>query len=255
LLETLNDTNEIVAATAAYSLAKLGATNTAPALLAKLKARLQSTNTPPEELESQASVIASGTPGEAILDPDNLAWRFGFRVPARAKEMASMRLPPRPLLNLPNHDYTLADALIEALGDLGYTPAADELFKLRGTDYDAEATRSLNKLAPDRLAGDLLATARDKQIDSYVREKALFTLGNLTATNRVRELIPLLDDVAPIVYSRQMPGPEWRICDRAAVTIAVMLGWERRDLLMPMFRPEQREKMMARVREWAKQTP
>jgi HEAT repeat protein len=255
LLETMNDTNEIVAATAAYSLAKLGATNTAPALLAKLKTRLQSTNVSPNEPAGQAPAILHDTRGEeGILDPDNLVWRFGFRMPARAKEMASMRLPPRPF-RLPTHDFTLADALIEALGDLGYTPAADELFKLRGTDYDDEATRSLNKLAPDRLTGELLATARDKQIDSYVRERALFTLGELTATNRVRELIPLLDDVTPIVYSRQMPGSEWRICDRAAVTIAVMLGWERRGLLMPTFRPEQREKMMARAREWAKQTP
>jgi HEAT repeat protein len=150
------------------------------------------------------------------------------------------------------HDYTLVGALIEALGDLGYTPAVDELFKLRGTDNDAEATRALSKLAPDRLTSDLLATAKDKQIDSYVRERAMVTLCNISATNRVRDLIPLLDDTTPIVYERTLPGPEWRVCDRAAATIAVLLGWQ--DRMLPIFvRPEQREETMNRVRDWARQ--
>jgi HEAT repeat protein len=256
LLETLNDTNEMVAAAAVYSLAKLGATNTAPVLFAKLKTRLQSTNASPEELERQASEIARDMRGgenqaKKILDPDRLELRFGIRVPARAKQMASRRLPPRPI-SFPTHDYNLADALIEALGDLGYTPAADELFKLRGTDYDAETTRALSKLASDRLTGELLVTAKDKQVDSYVRERAMVTLCNISATNHVRDLIPLLDDATPIVYERTLPGPEWRVCDRAAETIAILLGWE--NGRSPIYiRPEQRGKTMNRVRDWAKQ--
>jgi hypothetical protein len=166
--------------------------------------------------------------------------------------MATLRLPPRPI-NFPTHNYNLTDALIEALGDLRYAPAADELFKLRGTDYDAAATRTLSKLAPDQLASELLTTAKDKQIDSYMREQALVTLCNISATNHVRDLIPLLDDTTLIVYSRTLPGPEWRICDRAAETIAILLGWENRMSLIYV-RPEQREEMMNRVRNWAKQS-
>ena len=144
--------------------------------------------------------------------------------------------------------------MIEALGELGYTAAADELFKFRGTDHDAEATRALNKLVPHRLTDELLATAKDKQVDSYLRERALVTLCNISATNRVRDIVPLLDDVTPIVYSQTLPGAEWRICDRAATAISVLLGWESR--MMPTYvRPEQREEMMTRVREWAKSAP
>lgn len=255
----MNDTNEFVAAAAAHSLARLDVTNAAPSLFAKLKTRLQSTNTFPEELERQSSAVMRDVrsdfnrgPAYQLLDPDHLEMRIGIRVPARAKQMASMRLPPRPF-NMPTHDYTLADALIEALGDLGYTPATDELFNLWGTDYEAEAIRALSKLAPERLTGELLATAKDKQIDGYVRERAMVTLGIISATNHVRDLIPLLDDTTPIVYERTLPGPEWRVCDRAAETIAILLGWKNGRL--PIYiRPEQREEMMNRVRDWAKQS-
>jgi len=130
----------------------------------------------------------------------------------------------------------------------------DELFKLRGTDYDAEVTRSLAKLAPDRLTGELLATARDKQIDSYVREQALITLSKIPATNRVRDLVPLLDDTTPIEYSRPLPGPAWRVCDRAAQAMAILLGWEH-PMTLRFARPEQRDELIARAREWAKGTP
>ncbi|HWY32389.1 MAG TPA: hypothetical protein VNX46_16620, partial [Candidatus Acidoferrum sp.] len=146
----------------------------------------------------------------------------------------------------------LPTALIEALGDLGYTPATDELFKLRGTDYDVETTRALAKLAPDRLIDELLATALNKQVDSYLREQALVSLCNISATNRVRDLVPLLDDNTPIEYSQPLPGPEWRVCDRAAETIAFLLGWDNGRL--PMFiRQEQREATMKRVQYWVKQ--
>ena len=140
--------------------------------------------------------------------------------------------------------------MIEGLGDLGYTPAADELFKLRGTDYDAEVTRALNKLVPERLTKELLAAAKNRELDSYLRERAMVTLGAISATNCARSLVPLLDDVTPIVYSRPLPGQEWRICDRAAVTIALVLGWEQ-PIMLRYVRPEQREDLMKRVRTWA----
>jgi HEAT repeat protein len=258
LLETLNDTNEFVSTAAAYSLAQLGATNAAPTLLAKLKATLQSTNTPPEVREHQALEISRDLRGEGnhavkVLDPDNLGWRLHISadVTANVRSMAARRLPPMPF-NRPDVNYDLTTALIGALGDLGYSPAADELFKLRGTDYDPEATRALTKLAPDRLTRELVATAKDKQIDSYLREKAMVALCDIAATNRVHDLVPLLDDTTPIDYERVLPGPEWRVCDRAAETIAILQGWENGRFFMHP-RPGQREAMMNRVREWAKQ--
>ncbi|PWU11450.1 MAG: hypothetical protein C5B50_23330 [Verrucomicrobia bacterium] len=257
LLQRLNDTNEIVGAAAAYSLAKLGATNAAPALLAKLKERLQSPPRVSEELSPQVMAIVQDTRGEEnhadpLLDVDNLTGRLEMTVTRIMQRRAGMRVPPMQV-NFPTHNYNLADALIEALGVLGYGPATDELFKLRGTEYEAQATQALARLEPDRLASQLLATARDKQVDSYLRERALLTLGELMATNRVHDLVPLLDDTTPIEYSRPLPGPTWRVCDRAAQTMAILLGWQRR--LMPAFRrPEQMEDLLTRAREWAKAT-
>jgi len=254
LVEALNDANDLVGAAAAYSLAKLGATNTGPALREKLKARLQSTNLSPAGLERQVLAITRDsreTMHDNVLDVDNLRFRIRLGPLAGIRGRENLRLPPRPL-EFPMHHYNLADALIEALGDLKYAPAADDLFKLMGTDYEIGATVALGKLAPDRLAGQLLATAKDDRLDSYLRERALATLGNLAITNHVREIIPLLDDVTPIVYSRPSPIPEWRICDRAATTIAVLLGWQHRSMLI-FFPPEQREQMLGRAREWARQ--
>ena len=263
----MQDTNQYVAAVAVRSLARLGVTNLAPVLMSRLEVCLQTPSLSPETQQQQAEAITierarvyrpvGGThPGLGnLLDSEYLELdiRTGREVNANAKRMAAKRLPPRPF-NLPTHNFDLTTALIEALGDLGYTPATDELFKLRGTDYDAEATRALSKIAPDRLTGELLATALDKQIDSYVREKALVTLCSISATNRVRDLVPLLDDTTPIEYSRPLPGPEWRVCDRAAITIATLLGWENR--MQPIYmRPEQREETMKKVREWANSVP
>ena len=265
LFDALNDTNQFVAAAAVRSLGLLGATNLAPALLSRLETCLQSPGLSPETLQQQSEAIGQdkeriyrpvgGThPGLGnLLDTDSLGLRLrlGGDASANAKRMATMRLPPRPF-NFPTHNYDLATALIEALGDLKYAPAADEFFKLCGTDYDAEATRALAKLAPERLADKLIATAKDQQVDSYLREKALVALANTASTNRVQDLIPLLDDTTPIEYSRPLPGPAWRICDRTAETIATLLGWE--DRRMSIFVSSQRrDETMARVREWAKQ--
>jgi HEAT repeat protein len=264
ITEGLKDTNQYVAAAAVRTLARVGATNLAPLLLSNLEICLQSPSLPPEMQQQQAAVITQerqdyrpvgGThPGLGnLLDSDGLGirLRLGLEPSANAPRMSAMRLPPRPF-NLPTHNYDLATALIEALGDLGYLPASNELFKLSGTDYDAEATHALAKLAPDRLADKLIATAKDQKLDSYLREKAMITLSSIAATNRVRELVSLLDDTTPIEYSRPLPGPQWRICDRAAVTISVLLGWENR--MSPIYIPqEQRDETMKRVRDWAKQ--
>ncbi len=188
----------------------------------------------------------------SVLDSEDLGMRLRIRVPDAARQLAGRRLPPRSF-EPSVHDFAFVDALIDALADLQYTPAVEPLFKLRGRDYDAAATRALSKLAPARLGAELVARAQDKQLDSYVREQALVAMCRLSLTNCVRELVPLLEDETPIVYERPLPGPEWRICDRAAASIAMLLGWE-----YPMVRfiaPQEREGLMKRAREWAKSGP
>jgi len=262
LLGCLEDANQFVAAAAAHSLVRRGATNVAPKLLDELKNLLQSKGPNDEEMRLQIKAITKdlerssrpvgGYSGglDSVLDSENLSHRLSIRAPERAKQMAGRRLPPQPFES-PFHDFTLVDALIEALADLHYRPAVDELFKLRGTDYDASATRGLSKIVPERLAAELVAEARDQQLDSYLRERALVTLCRLSLTNCVGELVPLLEDVTPIVYERALPGPEWRICDRAATSIALLLGWEHSSMLR-FIAPQQREELMKRAREWAK---
>lgn len=258
LLHALSDTNQFVGAAAAHSLAKLHVTNAASLLFTKFKATLEAAKSPPVDVQQQSLEITQEFRGEenhavSVLDPERLETRLYVNpeVTANFQRIAAMRLPPRPF-PLPDHNYGLVIALIEALGDLGYMPVTDELIKLRGGDYDMATTRALGKIAPERLTTSLLGVATDKQNDSYLREQALVTLCNLSATNHLRDLIPLLDDVTPIVYSRSIPGPEWRICDRAAVSIATLLGWQ--DRMTPMFvPPAQRDATMQRVREWASQ--
>ena len=207
-------------------------------------------------MSPEVMAIVRDTRGEEnhadeLLNVDNLTLRLERTVTRIMQQRAGMRVPPMPL-EFPKHNYNLADQLIQALGDLGHTACVDELFKLRGTDYNAEATRALMKLAPERLTNDLLATVSDKQTDSYLRQQALVTLCNVRSTNCVRKLIPLLDEVTPIEYSRPMPGPQTRICDCAAQTIAILLGWESR--MSGFMRPDLREQNITRAREWANST-
>ena len=127
--------------------------------------------------------------------------RFSLHGPNRARQMASKRLPPQPIA-FPVHEFTVVDALIEGLGDLRYAAATDALLKLRGTDYEDASTRALTKIDPERVTIDLLTRAKDKKLDSFLRERALVSLCNLSLTNRVREIVTLLDDITPIVYER-----------------------------------------------------
>jgi HEAT repeat protein len=218
LLGCLEDANQFVAAAAAHSLARRGATNAAPKLLGELERRIQSKGSSDDDTHLQIKAITAdmerssrpvgGYSGglQSVLDHEDLSLRLSIRAPERAKQMTARRLPPQPF-DLPFHDFTLVDALIEALADLHYTPAVDKLFKLRGTDYDASATRALSKTVPERLSAELVAKERDKQLDSFLREQAMVMLCRLSLTNCVRELAPLLEDSTPIVYERTLPGP------------------------------------------------
>jgi hypothetical protein len=197
---------------------------------------------------------AAINPADVVPDAANLGVRIRLASMIKSTSRAKLRLPPQEA-PFERGDYNLAGALIEALGDLRYAPVADDLFKLLGSDHDADAVAALAKLAPDRLAGQMLASALDKQLDSFRREQALLTLSDLKATNRVREIIPLLDDETPVAYSQPRPGAAWRICDRAATTIAALLGWQNPALPMFIVQRDQRDELLARARAWAKENP
>jgi hypothetical protein len=47
-----------------------------------------------------------------------------------------------------------------------------------------------------------------------------------------------------------MPGREWRICDRAATTLAALLG--RTVRMAPMMPTEMRDEQIEQVRQWLK---
>lgn len=256
LLETLNDTNEFVADAAVRVLVSLGATNAAPKLLEKLKVQAQLPVRVSEQRAPQLEAILDDIRGDQngpgpLLNMDNSTLRMGDTVPEIMQRRFGLRTPPL-RFDMPTHNYCLADGLIEALGDLGYAPAVDELMKLRGTEFETEAARALDKLAPDRIADVYLKTTLDKKADSYLREQALVALSKSSATNRVRELLPLLDDTTVIDYSDPKPLGEMRICDRAAETISIMLGWEDRQFHRPLLWPQQREEQISRIRDWAK---
>ena len=251
LLAAMNDTNELVGAAAVHALAILKATNTSPLLLERLTTQVQMPVRDSGERSSQEKAILADLQHEgniqSILDVDAEAMEIEMQVRKMVQRSHG----------LPMHNYNLADALISALGEMKYTPAVDELLKLDRTTYGFEASVELNRIAPDRAADQLLKTALDKQADSYAREQALIALARSSATDRVRELIPLLDDTTPIVYPRPLPaGWEWRICDRTSQIIAIMLGWEDRRHPRQFTNPQSRQKrddLMARVRDWAKE--
>ena len=255
LLQTLKDPNQWVVCGGIHALDKLEITNAAPRLMAMLEAQITASNLPPEELDRQARLFSGfdeNTLIDSVLDADGLSLRFSTGTSARNRQPAGLRLPPKPDLGRRVEIYDLTSVLIEALGDLNYTPAADVLARFLGTDYEDEAMQTLGRLDPARLKASLLATAGNRQIDSFIREKALLALASINATNSVQNLIPLLDDTTPIVYSQAPFGKEWRVCDRALLTILGLLGWDQPAPLTIMMNQQRRESLMQKVREWAK---
>ena len=255
LLQTLDDTNQVVACAGVHALIKLGITNAAPKLLARLKTQLTASNLPPEELERQARVITGHGGNQlavGVLDVDGLGDSIGIGTAVGNRQPTGLRLPPQPESNWPVELYDLPSVLIKALGDLNYTPAVDVLAHFIGTEYEDGATQALGKLDRASATASLLATAGNRQVDSFIREKMLLTLVSINATNCVRDLIPLLDDTTPIVYSQAPFGKEWRVCDRALLTILGLLDWYQPAPITIMTNQQRREALMQKVRDWAK---
>lgn len=248
LRQTLNDTNLVVAAAAAYALGRSGATNSAPLLLAALTNILNAPPLSEEELQRAAEPLHDLVfvlPGQTnLLDPDGLAARLrpGLR---RMRHFADPAM-----LQSPFEDFTPEDSIIEALGRLDYKPAAAALVPLLDGPHATAAAGALHRLEPQTLCRRLTAIAFDKNAAVLARDEAILLLALYPGSGEVNALAPLLDDATPVPGRRIMPGREWRICDRAAGTIALLLGRTAR--VSPMESTEQRDRDIEEVRQWLK---
>ncbi len=272
LLARINDTNQYVGGTAVQSLYHLRATNTAPMLLARLKICLKADLPSLHASRQQASAIVGDAQGPGanvesqrdrrayrglgdsfvVLDPDGSSVQLNLLNSARAAADLLWVQTPTPQRDYepPHLSPDLTDALAESLGLMRYQPATEDLFRLLGTPHAHSAMLALSRLAPDRLAEWLLARAQDKQAPPVNRDDALIRLCTYGTTNNLPDLVPLLDDTTPIRYENQVVAKGWRICDRAADTIAGLLGWPER--LRPFITPQRREALLNKAKEWAK---
>ena len=240
LLQRLSDDNDYVAAAAAAALGRIHATNAAPALLTNLEERLQKPEPSLEELRQQSEAVRDFGLNSAIEQTramPNAQMPFEAMRARRFGGGRGMRLDESPA----------AAALIEALGDLHYEPAAERIFGWLDGPHAASAAKALKQLAQDQLVRRLTAQARDKKADAPSRDRALLLLGTPPAGGSAAELAPLLDDTTLVPGPRPMPGREWRICDRAAETLSALLGRPAR--IMPMQTTDQRDQQIEQIRQ------
>ena len=244
LLERLADTNEFVAATAAFGLGKTGDAAVAPILFSNLQQRLALPQLSGALAEQRAAILdfalgvidGEGNP----FDPDNLLGR------------ALMPRMRRPGLGMGTRrdQFNFVTALVEALGEPHYTPAADTVLGLLDGRNASAAARALKTLAPDKLAARLLAVASDKNAQPQARDDALALLADAAVAGPMDGLVPLLDDRTVVGGARMMPGREWRICDRAAMLLATQMG--RTVRLSPAMPDADRDEQIGQIRQWLK---
>jgi len=98
----------------------------------------------------------------------------------------------------------------------------------------------------------LLTRAQNKQERRLIVRAALIRLCLYGATNHLRNLVVLLDDTTPIPFGTPASWQaEWRICDRAADTIAAC--WVGREQLRWFTPPQRREALLRQVRKEQRQ--
>ncbi len=243
LVERLTDTNELVAAAAARGLGKIGGAGVGPILFSNLEQRLTAPAPEPAALQEQFEAVQDNLQGSFIgqpnpFDPDNLLARMQR---SRMRRLAG---------DGRRDQFTAVTALIESLGQLHYQPADDALIGLLNGQNANAAARALKKLAPEKLAARLIMIATDKQAQPRARDDALLLLSDNGGANPTASLIPLLDDQTVVPGTRQMAGQEWRICDRAATTLAALMG--RAALMTPLMTADQRDQRIEQVRQWLK---
>lgn len=138
--------------------------------------------------------------------------------------------------------------LVQALGQLQYSPATETLINELGGENHEAAVSTLQKIAPAQLEQKLLEIALDRERNLGARSTALVSLVELRASSCATNLIPLLNEtvvVAPAVG----PGiPEWRMCDFAAMAIARLLEW---DLGNRLLNDAFRDELLQKARDWA----
>jgi hypothetical protein len=242
LLDRLSDSNEMVGAAAAATLGKIGATNVAQLLFTNLQKRLQSPRPSAAALEKQTEAVRENfpsvfSPQSNPFDPGNLLARV---------QMGRVR---RFGWDARRDSFSIITALVETLGELKYEPATETIVGLVGSPNTIAAVNALKKLAPAELTKRLLAVADDKNALAQARDEALTLLSDAPGAN-ASDLVPLLDDHTAIPGMRPMPGREWRICDRAAMTLAALLGRSVR--LAPMMPVEERDQQIDQVKQWLK---
>jgi HEAT repeat protein len=270
LIDTLHDGNVVVAASAVRALMRLNATNAGPAVFAELKLRLEHPASE-EELQSQQQAIAlpnsDARMGSGflmfslnVLDPDNVLMHLRFGNP-HAPSGRSVRHPApggsrpfRPLDPTPpvpgggdffaQNQFDSIDTWIQSLGALQCRDAEDDLLQWLSSDRKPAVFSALEKLGSPRLVEQMLVQAKDTHADSEDRADALVKLCRLNATNQIRAIAYLLTETTVIPISS---SKEWRICDRAADTIAGLLGWKQR---LRMFASvEERDAFVDRVKK------
>jgi HEAT repeat protein len=239
----LEDTNEFVGAIAAVTLGKIGATNAAPVLFTNLQERLHTHRPSATTLEEEMaplreSFLMNFNAQSNPFDPGGLlARRFNGR-------MRRFGGDPRV-----EESFSIITALVEALGELDYQPATATIVDLLGGPDSTVAATALKKLAPAELTRRLVTIANDKNAQAQSRDEALVLLSDAPGAN-ASDLVPLLDDHTIIPSIRPLPGREWRICDRAATTLAGLLGRTMR--IAPMMPEVERDQQIDQVRQWLK---
>jgi HEAT repeat protein len=245
LLERLNDSNCYIAAASAFVLGNIRATNAAPVLFTNLQQRLQDPQPDALAASEQYAAVLNDMPRSAGLAESN--FYDPYQLLSRAQNgMAARRVPTME----EREPFTLVGALIEALGKLHYQPATQLFLDSLSGKNAAPAAHALKILAPDKLLPRLIAVAGDKTAAVANRDQALLLLGEVGSPDAAAAIVPLLDDRTGVPGFRPMPGRDWRVCDRAALTVAALLGRQLR--MAPMMPTEMRDQQIEQVRQWVK---
>jgi hypothetical protein len=257
LINRLDDTNRCVAAGAAHVLGKLGVTNAAPILLAKLQASKQAPRVSDEEWKRQTEAISQKgiEDWRWERDPDGLpSYFFGRNIGTNVLRAELMRIlrPSQLQLRLPS-GFTFDRAVIAALGELKHQASEEMLLNELGGENSNAAVEALKKLDPSRLEQSLFSLAVDRQAEGMKRGIALNAICDLAVTNRLRDLLPLLDETSIIMLMPRSPESAWRLCDHAAVVMARILEWETNPRLIVDV--EAREELIKKLRDWAAGKP
>jgi hypothetical protein len=215
LAHCVSDTNEYVAAAAAWALGKLGVTTAAPLLLTNLQMRLAAPSPPENHSRSQSEMFQRLR--WLAEDPDEAEERAVWTGRQRFLDFESR---PR--------EGSVVNSLAQALGALRYEPAVEPLFDLVDSDYAPSVVKALDNLVPERIRRKLLDTACDQRKKPEDRDRALqLLLQTSPSKDAAQRLAPLLDETVEV----RMDSPRgpmarqfgWRLCDRAVEVIGHFL--------------------------------